>query len=90
MANRFENMDHIRTKQPIRSFLRWRKERKQNKKDFSFQVEQSPVKQAAFLRMNNEKTTVTWIGHSTFLIQTNGLNILTDPVWSNQLSLFQD
>jgi len=26
---------------------------------------------------------VTWIGHSTFLIQTQGLNILTDPVYGN-------
>jgi L-ascorbate metabolism protein UlaG (beta-lactamase superfamily) len=26
---------------------------------------------------------VTWIGHSTVLVQTEGLNILTDPVWSD-------
>jgi len=26
---------------------------------------------------------VTWIGHATVLIQTQGLNILTDPIWSN-------
>jgi L-ascorbate metabolism protein UlaG (beta-lactamase superfamily) len=25
---------------------------------------------------------VTWVGHATFLIQTQGLNILTDPIWS--------
>src|SRR5437868_14936212 len=25
---------------------------------------------------------ITFVNHSTFLIQTNGLNILTDPVWS--------
>ncbi len=30
--------------------------------------------------------TVTWIGHSTFLIQCNGLNILTDPIWSARAS----
>ncbi|QXQ06585.1 MBL fold metallo-hydrolase [Sphingosinicellaceae bacterium] len=27
---------------------------------------------------------VTWIGHATALIQTNGLNILLDPVWSER------
>ncbi len=29
---------------------------------------------------------ITHIGHATFLIQTNGLNILTDPVWSDRAS----
>lgn len=84
-GNRYENMDNISTKKPIREFLRWRKERIQKKKDSSFVIEQSPVKQAAFLRTNTHKTTVTWIGHSTFLIQMNGLNILTDPVWSKKI-----
>lgn len=28
---------------------------------------------------------ITFIGHSTTLIQTEGLNILTDPVWSNRV-----
>ncbi|WP_018782140.1 MULTISPECIES: MBL fold metallo-hydrolase [Bacillus] len=87
MAKRYENMDNVSTKKPLRSFLRWRKERKQNKKDFSYLVEQSPVKSSQFLRTNTEKTTITWIGHSTFLIQTNGLNILTDPVWSKKIKL---
>ncbi|KKC23806.1 hypothetical protein WP12_22970 [Sphingomonas sp. SRS2] len=26
---------------------------------------------------------VTWIGHATALVQTQGLNILTDPIWSD-------
>ena len=29
---------------------------------------------------------VTWIGHSTVLIQAQGLNILTDPIWSERAS----
>ncbi len=28
----------------------------------------------------------TWIGHSTYLIQIGGKNILTDPVWSDRAS----
>ena len=29
---------------------------------------------------------LTWVGHSTFLVQIGGLNILTDPVWSARAS----
>lgn len=31
---------------------------------------------------------ITFVNHSTFLIQTAGLNILTDPVWSERVSPF--
>lgn len=42
-----------------------------------------------FLRQNESEFTVTWIGHSTLLIQIDGLNILTDPIWSDRCSPFQ-
>ncbi|MGH7141255.1 MAG: MBL fold metallo-hydrolase [Minisyncoccia bacterium] len=29
---------------------------------------------------------LTWIGHATFLIQAAGMNILTDPIWSERAS----
>lgn len=32
------------------------------------------------------KVQLTWVGHSTFLIQAAGLNILTDPIWSERAS----
>ncbi|KAL2610392.1 hypothetical protein R1flu_028965 [Riccia fluitans] len=28
----------------------------------------------------------TWVGHATFLVQFDGLNVLTDPVWSDRCS----
>ena len=31
---------------------------------------------------------ITFINHTTFLIQLNGLNILTDPIWSERASPF--
>ena len=31
---------------------------------------------------------ITFVNHSTFLIQTEGLNILTDPIWSERASPF--
>ncbi len=30
--------------------------------------------------------TATWIGHSTVLLQVGGLNVLTDPIWSERAS----
>ena len=33
--------------------------------------------------------TITWIGHTSFLIQVAGLNVLTDPVWSDRASPVQ-
>jgi len=35
------------------------------------------------------KFRITFVNHSTFLIETEGLNILTDPIWSRRCSPFQ-
>jgi len=32
---------------------------------------------------------ITWIGHATMLVQASGLNVLTDPVFSERASPFQ-
>ncbi len=37
----------------------------------------------------NKPYTVTWIGHSTVLIQMEGKNILTDPVWADKVGPFK-
>ncbi len=39
-------------------------------------------------RIEGDEMQVTWIGHSTVLVQTQGLNILTDPIWSDRASPF--
>lgn len=38
------------------------------------------------LRENRTEPTVTWVGHATLLVQIDGLNILTDPQWSDRAS----
>ncbi|MBI4589502.1 MAG: MBL fold metallo-hydrolase, partial [Candidatus Rokubacteria bacterium] len=38
------------------------------------------------LRENRHEATVTWVGHSTLLIQLDGVNLLTDPHWSDRAS----
>ncbi|MBX3560406.1 MAG: MBL fold metallo-hydrolase [Sphingomonas sp.] len=39
-------------------------------------------------RVEEDAMRVTWIGHATVLVQTAGLNILTDPIWSDRASPF--
>jgi N-acyl-phosphatidylethanolamine-hydrolysing phospholipase D len=38
------------------------------------------------LRANREGATVTWIGHATLLVQLDGVNVLTDPQFSERAS----
>ena len=38
------------------------------------------------LRANGGEPTVTWVGHATLLVQLDGMNILTDPQWSQRAS----
>lgn len=40
-------------------------------------------------RTTNGECAITWVGHSTFLIQCDGLNILTDPMWSERCAPVQ-
>ncbi|TKJ41906.1 Zn-dependent hydrolase [candidate division LCP-89 bacterium B3_LCP] len=41
---------------------------------------------ASFKKESREDLRVTWLGHSTALIEINGYRILTDPVWSKRCS----
>lgn len=36
----------------------------------------------------SDRIRITFVNHTTFLIQVNGVNILTDPVWSERVSPF--
>ncbi len=41
---------------------------------------------AAFLRQNRSTRTLTWLGHATVLLQTGGVNVITDPMFSERAS----
>ena len=40
----------------------------------------------AILRAGSMNPSITWVGHATLLVQMNGINILTDPQWSERAS----
>jgi N-acyl-phosphatidylethanolamine-hydrolysing phospholipase D len=40
------------------------------------------------LRDNHREATVTWVGHSTLLVQLDGVNFLTDPTWAGRSGPF--
>ncbi|MBL8309308.1 MAG: MBL fold metallo-hydrolase [Burkholderiales bacterium] len=42
--------------------------------------------EAEFLRQNRGERTLTWLGHATVLLQTSGVNVITDPMFSDRAS----
>jgi L-ascorbate metabolism protein UlaG (beta-lactamase superfamily) len=48
----------------------------------------SPYRDAPPPTVNPHSLRVALVGHATFLIQIGGMNILTDPVWSDRASPF--
>jgi N-acyl-phosphatidylethanolamine-hydrolysing phospholipase D len=68
-------------------FLRWQWERY---RDGLPKPPASPLLPVApelgFIQRNRQEVAVTWIGHSTLLLQLGGLNILTDPQFSERAS----
>ena len=63
----------------------WRWHREGNRADWPAQVPVTPDTPPA----RSETPRISMIGHATILIQVAGLNILTDPVWSERASPFQ-
>ncbi len=82
---RYANLDDVHPVKSLKDIWAWRKERSAKQKDLSFTVPHAERIDLPFLRQNRTETTITWIGHSTFLIQTGGLNVLTDPVWAARM-----
>ncbi len=54
--------------------------------DWPARVALTPSKPEA--RIIGERMVATWVGHATVLVQTQGLNILSDPIWSDAAGPF--
>jgi N-acyl-phosphatidylethanolamine-hydrolysing phospholipase D len=72
----------------LRAILRWWRDRLINPPPADPDPSMFPVAFPAFDEpcAPAERLTLTWVGHSTFLIQIGGLNVLTDPIWSERAS----
>ncbi len=83
----FRNIDFEDGRKGFGDFIKWRWQRMFKDKpaaaDYDFGIDRS---HHAFVKSNTEQATLTWIGHATFLLQFAGLNILTDPHFSERAS----
>ncbi|TYR75094.1 MBL fold metallo-hydrolase [Rossellomorea vietnamensis] len=82
---RYENLDDVSNKKTFKELMRWMKERRAKTKDLVTQIPHIDEKEVDKLQSNRNLNSITWIGHSTFLVQLDGLNILTDPVWARRM-----
>jgi L-ascorbate metabolism protein UlaG (beta-lactamase superfamily) len=83
-GNVFRNYGNVRAK-GFFDLVKWMLTRKRGK----WRRDPSKPSPQTLARSVQTGASVTFINHSTFLIQTGGLNILTDPVYSQRASPFQ-
>ncbi|HTA73764.1 MAG TPA: MBL fold metallo-hydrolase [Gemmatimonadaceae bacterium] len=73
-------------------FLRWalferpRTTRRRTPDRATFGAAHQPVAPSFAVRESPDMLAITWIGHSSFLVQIAGQNLLLDPVWGDRAS----
>ena len=90
----FTNNYATRVTKTTGDFLRWQFERIVNGVPKPPQTPTPTVAaDVAFVQRNAKlagmQPAITWVGHATMLVQANGLNVLTDPIWSERASPVQ-
>src|SRR5579883_1659450 len=78
----FENPPEFAETPPIGFFgmLRWSWNAPPGSTDADFHPP-IQVNSGEAVRQNHQQDSINWIGHSTFLLQIAGQNILTDPIF---------
>lgn len=85
-GKKYHNIVLKQENRTIRHLMRWLMTRKRSKwpKQLSVQQKTIPV-----TRTEVGQLRATFINHSTALLQLDGLNILTDPIWSKRCGPFR-
>jgi L-ascorbate metabolism protein UlaG (beta-lactamase superfamily) len=65
------------------SFLKWQMTKKPGPWRTWIDSEPGPAPER---RVDDGRVRVTWVNHSTMLVQMDGVNLLTDPIWSERCS----
>jgi L-ascorbate metabolism protein UlaG (beta-lactamase superfamily) len=84
-GHRFFNPD-LRTGRSFKDFLRWQRTRQRKLWPQWVENRAQPALPAS---LASGQVALTFINHSTFLLQFRGLNVLTDPVYSQRVSPFR-
>lgn len=83
---RFQNLDPKCAQKTFYDFLKWKFNTKNPVWPKHVEVKKYDVPPSRVPEKDTIR--VSYVGHATFLIQTNNMNILTDPVWSKRASPF--
>ncbi|MEO8911081.1 MAG: MBL fold metallo-hydrolase [Gemmatimonadaceae bacterium] len=73
-------------------FLKWslvERRRKPRRPDPDARVFTQVAPEYIVPRADPDLLTITWVGHTSFIVQIDGLNVLTDPIWSSRASPVQ-
>ena len=65
------------------SFLKWQMTKKPTPWPKWIDAQPGP---APMPRVDDGRMRITWVNHATMLVQMDGVNVLTDPIWSERCS----